>query len=115
AFSMSLDGYVAGPEVSVEHPMGRGGDRLHEWMFTDHPDRAADEVRMKESFARNGATVVGRRTFIPACRTGTTRRPIRGRASFSRTGAATRYRPGPPASHLSMTALKVQCGRQRQQ
>jgi dihydrofolate reductase len=62
-FSMSLDGYVAGPDVSEEHPMGRGGDRLHEWMFTDHPDRAADEARMKEGFARNGATVVGRRTF----------------------------------------------------
>lgn len=62
-FSMSLDGCVAGPDVGVEHPMGRGGDRLHEWMFEDHPDGAADEALMKESFAQNGATVVGRRTF----------------------------------------------------
>ena len=31
--SMSLDGYVAGPDVSAEAPMGRGGELLHEWMF----------------------------------------------------------------------------------
>jgi hypothetical protein len=30
--SMSLDGYVAGPDVSPEAPMGRGGEVLHEWM-----------------------------------------------------------------------------------
>ena len=27
--SMSLDGYVTGPDVSPEEPMGRGGERLH--------------------------------------------------------------------------------------
>jgi hypothetical protein len=31
--SVSLDGYVAGPDVTPEEPMGRGGERLHEWMF----------------------------------------------------------------------------------
>jgi dihydrofolate reductase len=31
--SMSLDGYVAGPNQSVEHPLGVGGMRLHEWVF----------------------------------------------------------------------------------
>lgn len=31
--SMSLDGYVTGPDVSPEAPMGRGGELLHDWMF----------------------------------------------------------------------------------
>ena len=30
--SMSLDGYVAGPDQSSEHPLGVGGERLHAWM-----------------------------------------------------------------------------------
>lgn len=62
-FSMSLDGYVAGLEVSAEQPMGGGGERLHDWMFKDHLDRARDEDIVKESFARTGAVIVGRRTF----------------------------------------------------
>ena len=32
-FAMSLDGYVAGPNQSLEHPLGVGGERLHEWVF----------------------------------------------------------------------------------
>jgi hypothetical protein len=30
--SMSLDGFVAGPNQSVENPLGVGGERLHEWV-----------------------------------------------------------------------------------
>ena len=30
--SMSLDGYVAGPEQTLEEPLGRGGELLHEWL-----------------------------------------------------------------------------------
>lgn len=30
-FSMSLDGFVAGRDIDMEHAMGVGGDRLHEW------------------------------------------------------------------------------------
>ena len=37
--SMSLDGFVTGPNVSVEHPMGKGGGRLHEWLFREPPAR----------------------------------------------------------------------------
>lgn len=33
SFSMSLDGYVAGPDQSLEHPLGVGGEQLHEWVF----------------------------------------------------------------------------------
>ena len=29
--TMSLDGYVAGPDQSLESPLGRGGGDLHEW------------------------------------------------------------------------------------
>ena len=31
--SMSLDGYVAGPDQTLEEPLGRGGEQLHEWIF----------------------------------------------------------------------------------
>ncbi|NUR30250.1 MAG: dihydrofolate reductase [Catenulispora sp.] len=60
--SMSLDGFVAGPDIGAEHPMGKGGMRLHEWMFTDRPDPRDEEV-IAARFATVGAVVVGRRTF----------------------------------------------------
>lgn len=63
SFSMSLDGYVAGPDLSTERPMGRRGERLHDWMFRDGPNRATDDELVEESFARTGAVVLGRRTF----------------------------------------------------
>ena len=31
--SMSLDGFIAGPEQTLDEPLGRGGDHLHEWAF----------------------------------------------------------------------------------
>jgi hypothetical protein len=31
--SVSLDGYMAGPNPSLEHPLGEGGERLHEWAY----------------------------------------------------------------------------------
>ena len=31
--SMSLDGFVAGPDATLEEPLGKGGERLHEWVF----------------------------------------------------------------------------------
>jgi dihydrofolate reductase len=62
-FGMSLDGFVAGPDIGVEYPMGRGGEELHDWMFKDHPDKAIDDAIVKEAFDTAGATVVGKRTF----------------------------------------------------
>jgi hypothetical protein len=35
--SMSLDGFVAGPNQSMENPIGEGGLRLHEWVFQRSP------------------------------------------------------------------------------
>ncbi|MFF6781183.1 dihydrofolate reductase family protein [Streptomyces sp. NPDC012510] len=59
--TMSLDGFMAGPDISVEHPMGRGGLRLHEWIFASDSD--VDTVVSREVSASTGAVVLGRRTF----------------------------------------------------
>jgi dihydrofolate reductase len=66
-FSMSLDGFVAGPDISVEHALGVGGERLHKWMFDDNPDQTSahgvDAELVQEVVASVGAVVLGRRTF----------------------------------------------------
>ncbi|MGC1578552.1 MAG: dihydrofolate reductase family protein [Beijerinckiaceae bacterium] len=71
--SMSLDGFVAGPDQSVESPLGKGGERLHAWAFQLAAFRAllgleGGEVNestevVEESFAHLGATVMGRNMF----------------------------------------------------
>jgi dihydrofolate reductase len=71
--SMSLDGYVAGPDQSVENPLGIGGMRLHEWAFPLAVWRAphglpGGEVNessrvVEESLAGIGATIMGRNMF----------------------------------------------------
>lgn len=58
--TVSLDGYTTGPEVSQEHPMGVGGERLHRWIM--HPTPADQEV-LDEMSDAVGAVVLGRRTF----------------------------------------------------
>lgn len=60
--SMSLDGYVTGPDVSVDVPMGEGGERLHGWMFAE-PVAETDRAMVAEIRAEVGAVVIGRRTF----------------------------------------------------
>jgi len=32
--TMSLDGYIAGPNIDPKRPLGEGGLRLHDWIFT---------------------------------------------------------------------------------
>jgi len=71
--SMSLDGFVAGPNQSVENPLGIGGMRLHEWafelaIFRDQHEMEGGEVNesttvIEESLANVGATVMGRNMF----------------------------------------------------
>jgi dihydrofolate reductase len=58
--SMSLDGFVTGPNVTADNPLGEGGEHLHDWMFDG---KTADEsVEFEEKvFAPSGAIVVGRR------------------------------------------------------
>lgn len=60
---MSLDGYVAGPGVSMDHAMGVGGDRLHKWMFHVGPESRIDMGMARELLAKVGAVVLGKRTF----------------------------------------------------
>lgn len=54
------DGFIAGPEISTAAPLGRGGERLHEWMFAG---KSAEESRRFETahFRRVGALIMGRR------------------------------------------------------
>jgi dihydrofolate reductase len=61
SMSVSVDGFGAGPGVSHEHPMGRGGERLHEWLFRSRTEIDAEQSR--ELSASTGAVVIGKRTF----------------------------------------------------
>ena len=58
--SMSLDGCVTGPDVGPDEPMGRGGERLHDWMFEGRTD-AESERFLVEKLKDIGAVIVGRR------------------------------------------------------
>ena len=72
--SMSLDGFIAGPNAGPANGLGDGGDRLHEWVMAGaDADRKAiaDRVRganrqVVDEFMATGAVVAGRGTFEPA-------------------------------------------------
>jgi dihydrofolate reductase len=72
--TQSLDGFAAGPEPSMEDPLGRGGEGLHEWALalsawrdahgrdggaTDTPE----DAMMRAGRERAGAVIMGRRMF----------------------------------------------------
>ncbi|HEV3484471.1 MAG TPA: dihydrofolate reductase family protein [Vicinamibacterales bacterium] len=61
--SVSLDGFIAGPNVTVGNGMGDGGERLHEWMFPSDGSRDRSVEARKKMFGSSGAVVVGRRMF----------------------------------------------------
>lgn len=71
--SMSLDGFVAGPDQSLENPLGIGGENLHEWVVPLSVWRAAHGMEggevnesasvVEESLVNIGATVMGRNMF----------------------------------------------------
>ena len=58
--SVSLDGFVTGPCPGPHQGLGRGGEALHTWAFSDDPD---DRRVLREGTARSGAVVLGRRLF----------------------------------------------------
>lgn len=60
--SMSLDGYIAGPNVGQENPMGEGGMRLHKWLFSSSSN-PVDSAVSKGITATIGAVVLGNTTF----------------------------------------------------
>lgn len=84
--TMTLDGFTAAPGVSQEHPLGIGGERVHEWLFASGAtgvragssfrgpgygtegaaDASPDEIDRNAAarmFETTGAFVLGRRTF----------------------------------------------------
>jgi dihydrofolate reductase len=71
--SISLDGFVAGPNPSLEEPLGQGGDLLHEWAFAatswreshglEGGEENADSEVIEEWLRATGAVVMGRKMF----------------------------------------------------
>jgi dihydrofolate reductase len=71
--SISLDGFVAGPDQSVKDPIGVGGMRLHQWAFTtaawrkahgqEGGEANASSAVVDELLANIGATIMGRNMF----------------------------------------------------
>jgi dihydrofolate reductase len=71
--SMSVDGFVAGPNQTLEEPLGQGGEGLHEWVVAlaswrkphglSGGETNADSEVVEESLRNTGATVMGRRMF----------------------------------------------------
>lgn len=61
--SMSLDGYIAGPNDNPGNPGGDGFDRLHDWMWTeDWKIRPGVPTEFRQEWDRTGALIAGRRT-----------------------------------------------------
>src|SRR5687768_17864753 len=59
--SMSLDGFVTGPDPDLEHGLGHGGEALHTWAIES--DDPVDAAVLQEATDRSGAVVMGRRLF----------------------------------------------------
>jgi len=71
--TMSLDGFVAAPNASLENPLGEGGERLHEWAFAAQSWREQhghsggedneDSKIIEEATKATGAVIMGRKMF----------------------------------------------------
>jgi dihydrofolate reductase len=59
--TMSLDGFIAGPNDGPENGLGDGGMVLHEWVFEGKTD--ADVQFLEDPLGTQGAVILGRRTF----------------------------------------------------
>jgi dihydrofolate reductase len=76
AFSVSADGFGAGPDQSPDHPLGRGGEQLHQWFLPtrtfqrevqrrDAGTTGIDDDFAARSFENLGAWIMGRNMFGP--------------------------------------------------
>jgi dihydrofolate reductase len=75
-FAISLDGYGAGPDQSLENPLGVGGMGLHEWAFATRTFRemfgqeggstGVDDDFAARGFQNIGAWIMGRNMFAPS-------------------------------------------------
>src|ERR671933_39933 len=63
--SISLDGFVAGPDQSRENPLGKRGIELHRWHLGDVRATDADETATRWLMRPRGAYVMGRNMFGP--------------------------------------------------
>jgi dihydrofolate reductase len=71
--SMSLDGLITGPNITLENPLGEGGELLHEWIFglkawrephgLEGGEEGPDDELVREGLRQNGAVIMGRRMF----------------------------------------------------
>jgi dihydrofolate reductase len=76
--SVSLDGYVAGPNQSQENPLGEGGEGLHDWVVAlkawreaagmDGGEENESSPIVRDEYANVGAEIMGRGKFGPATR-----------------------------------------------
>lgn len=75
-FGVSLDGFGAGPDQDLEHPLGVGGDSIFQWFFHtrtfkamhgggDDGDVDTDEAFAQKGFENIGAWILGRNMFGP--------------------------------------------------
>src|SRR6187399_426266 len=76
SYTISIDGFGAGPDQSLENPLGVGGEGLHGWAFPTRTFRTkvfgqeggesgVDEGFAAESFESVGAWIMGRHMFTP--------------------------------------------------
>ena len=75
SFAVSLDGYGAGPNQALEHPLGQRGPELMEWFFPtrvwrtlhghDDGETGTDNAMAEQGFAGIGAWILGRNMFGP--------------------------------------------------
>lgn len=75
SFSISLDGFGAGPEQSLDNPLGKGGERLHEWFIptaifqrmygTEAGTTGIDNDFAARGFENIGTWIMGRNMFGP--------------------------------------------------
>jgi dihydrofolate reductase len=74
-FAVSLDGFGAGPDQTLENPLGVDGERLHEWVFEtrawremtgqDGGETGIDDDMIRAGFEGIGAWIMGRNMFGP--------------------------------------------------
>ncbi len=75
SLAVSLDGYVAGPDQSLDNPLGVGGTQLHEWAFATRSfrrvhgmtggEQGIDDDFVAQGEVAIGATIMGRNMFGP--------------------------------------------------
>ena len=64
SISLSLDGFIAGPEISQENPMGLNGKLLHSWIF--EKKQKGDEMIASDLFNKCGVVIIGSNTYRTA-------------------------------------------------